>query len=147
MQAQGCFTVYDDIMDSSITRRGQLCWYKKAEVGMIAINDAFMLESAIYHLIKSHFKQESYYVDLLELFHETIYQTEMGQLIDMIAAPEDHVDLSKFNLAKYVNYRRWGRFLTHGQTPFDCGIQGEFLFALPSGFSGNAYGRDPGIVP
>jgi len=88
-------------MDSSITRRGQPCWYKNPEIGIIAINDSFMLESAIYHLIKGHFRQDIYYVDLLELFHETTYQTEMGQLIDLITAPEDHVDLSKFNLTKH----------------------------------------------
>lgn len=29
-----------------------------------------MLEAAIYYLLKKHFRQESYYVDLLELFHE-----------------------------------------------------------------------------
>ena len=107
MQAQAFFLVYDDIMDSSFTRRGQPCWYKKAEVGPIAINDAFMLESATYHLIKSHFRQENYYADLLELFHETTYQTGMGQFIDLIAAPENRVDLSKFNLVKYVDYHRW----------------------------------------
>lgn len=39
-------------------------------VGNIAINDAFMLEAAIYHLLKKHFRQEAYYVDLIELFHE-----------------------------------------------------------------------------
>lgn len=39
-------------------------------VGNIAINDSFMLEAAIYYLLKKHFRQESYYVDLLELFHE-----------------------------------------------------------------------------
>ena len=46
-------------MDSSITRRGQPCWYlvdRPAKVGMIAINDAFMLEGAIYYLLKRHFK-------------------------------------------------------------------------------------------
>ena len=37
---------------------------------MIAINDALMLESSIYILLKKHFKPEPYYVDLLELFHE-----------------------------------------------------------------------------
>jgi len=45
---------------------------------------------------------ESYYVDLLEIFHETSYQTEFGQLIDLITAPEDEVNLSKFSLKKYV---------------------------------------------
>ncbi|GAW02909.1 farnesyl-diphosphate synthase [Lentinula edodes] len=60
-----------------------------------------MLEGAIYHLLKRHFKKEPYYVDLLELFHEISYQTEIGQLIDLITAPEDAVDLSKFSLQKH----------------------------------------------
>jgi len=89
-------------MDSSITRRGQPCWYRLPEVNLIAINDSFMLEGAIYRLLKVHFRSEPYYADLLDLFHETTYQTEMGQLVDLITAPEDKVDLSKFSLERYV---------------------------------------------
>lgn len=89
------------MMDSSITRRGQPCWYRVPHVNLIAINDSFMLEAAIYRLLKVHFRQEAYYVDLLDLFHETTYQTEMGQLVDLITAPEDKVDLNKFSLEKY----------------------------------------------
>ena|ERR1700683_5270167 len=69
-QLQAFFLVSDDIMDQSLTRRGQPCWYKNDGVSNIAINDSFMLEAAIYHLLKSHFRKEPYYVDLLELFHE-----------------------------------------------------------------------------
>ncbi|KAJ3711139.1 farnesyl-diphosphate synthase [Lentinula raphanica] len=98
---QAFFLVTDDLMDSSITRRGQPCYYRRPEVGLIAVNDAFMLEGAIFHLLKVHFKSEPYYVDLVELFHETAYQTEIGQLIDLITAPEDMVDLSKFSLEKH----------------------------------------------
>lgn len=58
------------MMDASITRRGQPCWYKVDGVANIAINDAFMLEGAIYFLLKKHFRPEPYYVDLLELFHD-----------------------------------------------------------------------------
>jgi len=57
-------------MDQSVTRRSQPCWFRLEHVGNIAINDSFMLEAAIYHLLKSHFRSESYYVDLLEIFHE-----------------------------------------------------------------------------
>jgi len=60
-------------MDQSITRRGRPCWYRVEGVGNIAINDAFMLEGAIYHLLKKHFREELYYVDLLELFHDVRY--------------------------------------------------------------------------
>jgi hypothetical protein len=33
---------------------------------------------------------------------QVTFQTELGQLIDLITAPEDHVDLSKFSLEKSV---------------------------------------------
>ncbi len=99
---QAFFLVSDDMMDSSITRRGQPCWYRVPRVGSIAINDSFMLEAAIYHLLKKHFRSESYYIDVVELFLETSHQTEMGQLIDLITASEDEVDLSKFSLKKYA---------------------------------------------
>ena len=98
---QAFFLVSDDIMDSSKTRRGQPCWYLQPNVGMIAINDAFMLESAIYVLLKTHFRSHPAYVDLLELYHETSFQTEIGQLCDLLTAPEDHVDLGSFSMAKY----------------------------------------------
>ncbi|KAJ7621630.1 isoprenoid synthase domain-containing protein [Mycena polygramma] len=98
---QAFFLISDDIMDGSITRRGQPCWYREPGVGMIAINDGFMIESAIYWLLKRHFRSTPYYIDLVELFHETTYQTDMGQLIDLITAPEGQVDLSKFSLEKH----------------------------------------------
>jgi farnesyl diphosphate synthase len=90
-------------MDGSITRRGQPCWYKVPNVGMVAINDSFLLESLIYKVIKRHFRSEPHYLSLVELFHEVTYQTELGQLMDLITAPEDHVDLNRFSLEKYVS--------------------------------------------
>ena len=98
---QAFFLVSDDIMDSSITRRGKPCWYRQEGVGMVAINDAFMLESAIYTLLKKHFRSHPAYVDMLELFHEVTLQTELGQLCDLLTAPEDVVNLDNFSLEKY----------------------------------------------
>lgn len=99
---QAFFLVSDDIMDSSITRRGEPCWYRQPTVGMIAINDAFMLEASIYSLLKRHFRSHPAYVDLIELFHEVTYQTELGQLCDLITAPEDNVDLNNFSMDKFT---------------------------------------------
>ena len=88
-------------MDGSHTRRGQPCWFRIPEVSTIAINDGFMLESAIYILLKKHFRSYPSYVDLLELFHEITFKTEVGQLCDLITAPEDNVDLTNFSLQKF----------------------------------------------
>jgi farnesyl diphosphate synthase len=60
-----------------------------------------MIESSIYYLLKKHFKQEKYYVDLIELFHETTFQTEIGQEQDLIQANEE-LDLNKHSMTKWV---------------------------------------------
>ncbi|AAS52563.1 AEL122Wp [Eremothecium gossypii ATCC 10895] len=98
---QAYFLVADDMMDKSITRRGQPCWYRVEEVGDMAINDAFMLEAAIYCLLKRNFRDQPYYVDLLELLHDVTFQTEVGQLLDLMTAPEFIVDLNKFSLQRH----------------------------------------------
>ncbi|KAG5983129.1 hypothetical protein E4U54_006283, partial [Claviceps lovelessii] len=98
---QAFFLVSDDIMDGSITRRGKPCWYRQDGVGMIAINDAFLIESAIYVLLKKYFRSHPAYVDMLELFKEVTLQTELGQLCDLITAPVDKVDLGNFSMDKY----------------------------------------------
>lgn len=99
---QAFFLVADDIMDDSKTRRGQPCWYRKHGVGMVAINDSFLIESTIYILLKKYFRAETYYLDLVELYHEITLYTELGQLLDLITAPEDQIDLSKFSIDKHT---------------------------------------------
>lgn len=80
---QGYFLVADDIMDASVTRRGQPCWYQKKEIGLNAINDAMMLEAMIFRLLRRKFKKEAAYVHLVELFLDITYTTEIGQLLDL----------------------------------------------------------------
>ena len=99
---QAYFLVSDDIMDNSKTRRGAPCWYRMPNVGMIAVNDGLMIESAIYILLKKYFRSHPRYVDLMELLHEVTFQTELGQCIDLLTAPEDNVDLSNFSMEKYI---------------------------------------------
>ena len=98
---QAFFLVSDDIMDSSITRRGQPCWYRRPGVGMTAINDAFMLESAIYLILKARFRKHPQYLEMVELFQDVSWRTEMGQQCDLLTAPEDDVDLKRFSMEKY----------------------------------------------
>ena len=61
-----------------------------------------MLESSIYILLKRHFRTHPAYIDLLELFHEVTFQTEIGQTCDLLTAPEDKVDLANFSIEKFT---------------------------------------------
>ncbi|KAF4379173.1 hypothetical protein G4B88_010567 [Cannabis sativa] len=104
---QAYFLVLDDIMDNSHTRRGQPCWYKVPKVGMIAANDGVLLRNHIFRILKNHFKDKPYYVDLLDLFNEVEFQTASGQMLDLISS-EGENDLSKFSLSlhrRIVQYK------------------------------------------
>jgi len=106
---QAFLLIADDIMDSSITRRGKPCWYKtphpmnsNEQLGHIAINDSFLVESMIYRILLKYFRNEKYYADLLNLFHEVTYKTELGQYLDLTSnLPGGKVDLSLFTLETY----------------------------------------------
>nr|XP_035152167.1 farnesyl pyrophosphate synthase-like [Callithrix jacchus] len=98
---QAFFLVTDDIMDSSLTHWKQICWYQKPGVGLDAINDAILLEACIYTLLKLYCQKQPYYLNLIELFLQSSYQTEIGQTLDLITAPQKNVGLGRFTEKRY----------------------------------------------
>jgi len=95
---QSVFLIVDDIMDGSTTRRGQPCWYKTDDVGMIAINDSLMIENAIYYILKKNFENTDFYIKLVELFHEAMMITTIGQSLDVQTASKD---VTSFTMDRY----------------------------------------------
>ena len=96
---QAWLLVADDMMDSSLTRRGQPCWYKVDGVGPMALNDAFLIEMVMFKVLKRHFGDAPEYAKLLDLLMETTLQTELGQLLDLQC---DRCDLDKFTLDRWT---------------------------------------------
>uniref|UniRef100_A0A3B4XWG3 Farnesyl pyrophosphate synthase n=1 Tax=Seriola lalandi dorsalis TaxID=1841481 RepID=A0A3B4XWG3_SERLL len=93
---QAFFLVADDIMDASVTRRGQPCWYKKDGIGLEAINDSFLLEASIYRLLRRHCRDQPYYVHLLELFTEVLYPPQ-----DRLTSTEKNIANIVYPIVKY----------------------------------------------
>ena len=77
---QAFFLIADDVMDQSETRRGKACWYKI--VGLGAINDAVLLESLTFCILK-RIVPHQVYLELSELVRSIIFRTELGQALDM----------------------------------------------------------------
>ncbi|XP_033958331.1 farnesyl pyrophosphate synthase isoform X1 [Pseudochaenichthys georgianus] len=127
---QAFFLVADDMMDGSVTRRGQPCWYKKNGIGLEAINDSFLLEATIYRLLRRHCREQPYYVHLLELFTETSFQTELGQALDLMTAPPGQINFSRFTMARYkaiVKYKTafYSFYLPVAASMYIAGIESE----------------------
>jgi len=102
---QAWLLVADDIMDDSQTRRGQKCWYRNEHVNKIAINDAFLIEMLVFRTLKRHFWQEPYYHQLVDLFMETTFQTESGQLLDLLCENIQLTDFSEKRWELIVKYK------------------------------------------
>ncbi|RZF44697.1 hypothetical protein LSTR_LSTR000649 [Laodelphax striatellus] len=98
---QGFYLVTDDIIDQATTRRGRPCWYRNPGVGLTAINDALLIESGIYQLLRRHFRNKPYYVDLIELFHDVALKTNFGQALDMLSEQTRDLKLENFTMDRY----------------------------------------------
>ncbi|GAB0092799.1 farnesyl pyrophosphate synthase [Sergentomyia squamirostris] len=95
---QAMFVLMDDIMDGSITRRGQPCWYKLEDIQLSAVNDGLLIEAAIYQILKQHFSHLDCYAKLLEVFHDMTFITTLGQYLDTKSARED---VMTFTMERY----------------------------------------------
>ncbi|KAL6262268.1 hypothetical protein P5V15_007363 [Pogonomyrmex californicus] len=103
--------ILDDIEDQSLFRRGQSCWYRHNDVGLIAINDGIILEQAMFYIIRKHFNTKECYINIVETFHDVgIKDPEMFRqtkqiLLDMgrlFQAQDDY-------LACYGHYEAFGK--------------------------------------
>ncbi|CAD6261939.1 unnamed protein product [Miscanthus lutarioriparius] len=98
---QACALLLDDIMDDSHTRRDQICWYRRPEVGLHGINDGIVLKCHIARLIKKYFREKPYYIDICELWNEIALQTSLGQMLDLISTHNVANDVAKYNIEVY----------------------------------------------
>jgi farnesyl diphosphate synthase len=105
---QAWLLVADDIMDSSVTRRGRPCWYKTlGETWYVAINDAVTIENLVYtKILKRHFQHDGgLLLQLWDLMLETTLQTELGQLSDTLCDVLDLKDLTPSRWELIVTYK------------------------------------------
>lgn len=129
---QAWLLVADDIMDSSVTRRGQPCWYKKLgeSIWYIAINDAVTLEALTFKLLKRHLSGHPHYLQLVDLLQETTFQTELGQLSDTLCDILDLPDLTPERWELIVTYKTsfYSFYLSVAFAMVYCGIQQKDAF-------------------
>lgn len=115
-------------MDQSETRRGKPCWYKENDIGLAAFNDGILLESGVFLLLRKHFRDQPYYLELIELFldvsispnksnkqqfvhviivsnllplFQVLFKTSMGQSLDLLTSHNGKHDLNNFSADRY----------------------------------------------
>nr|BBH72801.1 farnesyl diphosphate synthase-3 [Nasutitermes takasagoensis] len=105
---QAHFLVLDDIIDGSVSRRGQPCWYLYKNIGPAAINDGLLLEQSLYQLLRRYFRDKPYYACVLELFHDTTFNTVMGETFDILASHFGKKQVfEKFTMDRYNSIAKY----------------------------------------
>lgn len=93
--------IIDDVLDSSVTRRGVPCWYKKDGIGLNAMNDAILLEKGLFNVLRKYFSSSKGYIHMIELFHDITMKTSMGQALDLFCMKENKPNLDAFTMKRY----------------------------------------------
>nr|CAD7414824.1 unnamed protein product [Timema poppensis] len=138
----GSLLMTQDSLDQVETRRGKPCWYLTPQTTpLVAINDANLLVTAIYQLLKTHFKNQPYYVDVTELFQDVCHKATMGQVIDI----ETRADktLKQFTMERYKAITKYKTVYHTFQMPvslalymadyMNCYMEGDEGFGARSG--------------
>ena len=129
---QTVFFLADDIMDNAEVRRGKSCWHKKDNIGMIAFNDAVILETCIYSLLNKHFKDHKHYAVLANAFLETTRHTAIGHSMDMLSkARQNEGAASNFEFIDHFNMKLYNNIVKHKTSfhTFYLPVQSAMLLA------------------
>ncbi|XP_063711169.1 farnesyl pyrophosphate synthase-like [Symsagittifera roscoffensis] len=119
---QAFFLIADDMMDHSETRRGKPCWYKVPSVDLDAINDTFFLEQIVYKLIKAKCHKLPCYPKIVDLFHDIVYRTTIGQTMDLVTAPVGKPNLDKFSEERYLSIATYKTAYYSIYLPIVCAV-------------------------
>ncbi|KAK9884172.1 hypothetical protein WA026_005128 [Henosepilachna vigintioctopunctata] len=103
----GMFVINNDLMSGAEVRREAPCWYRKSDVGLLAVNDGLMLENGMYSILKRYFSGHESYLPMIELFHDVTLKSSMGQSLDKLCGSPG-AGLEMFTMKRYdsiVKYR------------------------------------------
>ncbi|KAK1936890.1 putative farnesyl pyrophosphate synthetase [Babesia divergens] len=80
---QTAFLVADDIMDKSVMRRSNVCWYMVPTIGVAnAVNDTMFLYTLTHRILSNQIKDSPHLVALQNLFNQASMVTILGQHMD-----------------------------------------------------------------
>jgi len=121
---QASFLVADDMMDSSLTRRGAPCWYLVPGIGTTAINDSLLLLTQCELLLDRYLTAHPNFAMMRRILLETIYQTELGQLMDLTTQPPgaDKVNFELYTMDRYRHIVKYKTAFYSFVTPVRLGM-------------------------
>merc|ERR1719466_113076 len=102
--------VADDLMDSSVTRRGRPCWHTLQSNPLSAINDSFLLWTCCLSLLQDQFSSSPCYPALLDTALHNMKLTAYGQCLDLQVGQQacgQPDSLNSFDMETYATIAKY----------------------------------------
>ena len=83
----------------------------KDEVGLIAVNDAFVLEGMVFTILEKHLKDHPAYIKIIELFH----QVRVSRCSSAVSIGLNNKNITTINHIAHVTFKEllnWEFFLS-----------------------------------
>uniref|UniRef100_A0A6B2G434 Farnesyl pyrophosphate synthase n=1 Tax=Myxobolus squamalis TaxID=59785 RepID=A0A6B2G434_MYXSQ len=112
-------------MDGTEIRKGKPCLYKKAGVGLSAINYAFLMQTSVFKLIRVVLLDHPKCLNIIDLAIDTYVKTSLGQSIDLKLRKYGKMKPSDFSLFTSECYKS----LVHSKTSYYT-----FIFPFIAGY-------------
>ncbi|XP_063236519.1 farnesyl diphosphate synthase-like isoform X2 [Bacillus rossius redtenbacheri] len=108
-QLQASGLVLDDLVDGSELRRGRPSWPSlRNSASNVALNDVSMIMSSVFTLLHRHFGSQLYYLRILQLFHQVLHTTFLGQVLDLKSHNSDgKPQLELFTMNRYRSMAKY----------------------------------------
>jgi len=131
---QSYLLVMDDMMDRSITRRGNLCWYQRPSVGLRAINDSLLMIHLVVEAIDNVVPEDKKFRSISALFRRVALQTGAGQHLDWEATTKSAEELTKWcTMDRYLDIIKYKTAIYTFKLPFTVGILLADVWSEPIG--------------
>ncbi|CAH1108211.1 unnamed protein product [Psylliodes chrysocephalus] len=99
---QGALFMQRDAIDNTTTRSNTKTWHTDTTYCFQTPNDAVLLEHSIFILLKTHFSKHRNYIKILDLFHQTFYDSLQGHNLELVNKTVENFDMNLLkNIAKY----------------------------------------------
>ncbi|KPJ07499.1 Farnesyl pyrophosphate synthase [Papilio machaon] len=102
-ELQTYYNIGDDIEDNAKTRSGKPCWHQLPGVGLMAINDADLIRSFIYEMVKNNIEEPIAYT-VQNYLNETYFALNIGQLMDISLTRSNDFDQFTMEYYNLLNY-------------------------------------------
>lgn len=94
----------DDLIDNASIRYQAPAWHTLSDVGRNAALHSMLMENCMHFLLQKYFSKHPQYKNILEMFLNSVFYLNYGQLLDTVPYNENILTQEIFDIASFGKF-------------------------------------------